>query len=258
LPPAGNGGKIRIHWTEPNDDTTPQKGTGLLNAPIRVQTFLANLPLFRELGSDELDRIALSTQQVHVGKGEILFRRGDPALGFHVVVFGQVKLAFSSPRGDGKVVDLNGPGQSFGEAVMFMERPHVVTAQALSDSMLLYVGKEVVFEELARDPQFVRRMIAGLSSRLHRLMSDLENDSLHSGTQRIIGYLLRDSEDNPESKSALEVTLPANKGVIASRLSLTQAHFSRILHDLSSRGLIEVRGRSIYIPDVPKLRACSD
>jgi CRP-like cAMP-binding protein len=230
----------------------------LLNAPIKVQTFLANVPMFRELGSDELDRIALNTRQVHAEKGEILFRRGDPALGFHIVVFGQVKLAFNSPRGDEKVVDLNGPGQSFGEAVMFMERPHVVTAQALSDSMLLYVGREVVFEELARDPKFARRMIAGLSSRLHRLMSDLENDSLHSGTQRIIGYLLRDSEDSPESKSALEVTLSANKGVIASRLSLTQEHFSRILHDLSSRGLIEVHGRSIYIPDVAKLRACSD
>src|SRR5450759_5343418 len=121
---------------------------------------------------------------------------------------------FSSPRGDEKVVDLIGPGQSFGEAVMFMERPHVVTAQTLSDSLLLYIAREIVFQELERDPRFVRRIIAGLSSRLHRLMSDLESDSLHSGTQRIIGYLLRDSEDNPESKNALEVTLSANKGCL--------------------------------------------
>lgn len=230
----------------------------MLQVPIKIQTFLANVPLFRELAGDELDRIALNTQQVHAAKGAILFRRGDPALGFHIVVFGQVKLAFNSPRGDEKVVDLNGPGQSFGEAVMFMERPHVVTAQALSDSLLLFVRREVVFEELVRDPKFARRMIAGLSSRLHRLMSDLENDSLRSGTQRIIGYLLRDSGDKPESESALEVTLPATKGVIASRLSLTQESFSRILHVLSARGLIEVRGRSIYIPDVAKLRGCSD
>ena len=216
------------------------------------------MPLFKELASDELDRIAFNTQQVHAAKGDILFRRGDPALGFHIVVFGQVKLAFYSSRGDEKVVDLIGPGQSFGEAVMFMERPHVVMAQTLSDSLLLYLTREIVFEELERDPRFVRRVIAGLSSRLHGLMSDLESDSLHSGTQRVIGYLLRDSEDNPEFKSAIEVTLSVNKGVIASRLSLTQEHFSRILHDLSARGLIEVHGRLIYIPDVAKLRACSD
>jgi CRP-like cAMP-binding protein len=227
----------------------------LLNAPIKVQSFLANVALFRELANDELDRIASNTHEVRAARSEVLFRRGDPALGFHIIVFGQVKLAFTSPRGDEKVVDLIGPGQSFGEAVMFMERPHVVTAQALCDSLLLYIAREIVFQELERDPRFVRRMIAGLSSRLHRLMSDLESDSLNSGTQRVIGYLLRDSDASPVPVRALEVTLPATKGVIASRLSLTQEHFSRILHDLSARGLIEVRGRSINIPDVARLRA---
>lgn len=230
----------------------------MLNAPIKLQSFLANVPLFKELASDELDRIASKTHEVRAARADVLFHRGDPALGFHIIVFGQVKLAFSSPRGDEKVVDLIGPGQSFGEAVMFMERPHVVTAQTLCDSMLLYIAREIVFEELERDPRFVRRIIAGLSSRLHRLMSDLENDSLHSGTQRVIGYLLRDSDESPAPTRALDVTLTATKGVIASRLSLTQEHFSRILHDLAARGLIEVHGRAIYVPDIAKLRTCSD
>lgn len=227
----------------------------MLQVPIKVQSFLANVPLFKELAGEELNRIAANTHEVRAERGHVLFRRGDPALGFHTIVFGQVKLAFSSPRGDEKVVDLIGPGQSFGEAVMFMERPHVVTAQTLSDSLLLYIARETVFEELERDPRFVRRMIAGLSGRLHRLMSDVESDSLHSGTQRVIGYLLRDSDADPAPANALEVTLPATKGVIASRLSLTQEHFSRILHDLAARGLIEVHGRAIHIPDVAGLRA---
>ena len=119
----------------------------------------------------------------------------------------------------------------------------------------LYISREIVFEELERDPRFVRRIIAGLSSRLHGLMSDLESDSLHSGTQRVIGYLLRDSDESHVPGRTLEVTLPATKGVIASRLSLTQEHFSRILHDLTARGLIEVHGRAIRIPDVARLRA---
>jgi CRP-like cAMP-binding protein len=48
--------------------------------------------------------------------------------------------------------------------------------------------------------------------------------------------------------------LSTNKGVIASRLNLTQEHFSRILHELSDKGLIAVEGRKIHIPDVDKLR----
>jgi CRP-like cAMP-binding protein len=43
--------------------------------------------------------------------------------------------------------------------------------------------------------------------------------------------------------------------VIASRLNMTPEHFSRILHDLSSAGLIEVNGRAVRIPDLERLRA---
>jgi CRP-like cAMP-binding protein len=51
------------------------------------------------------------------------------------------------------------------------------------------------------------------------------------------------------------VTLPTNKGVIASRLNLTPQHFSRILHELTEAGLVEVDGRTIHITDLDRLRS---
>ena len=226
----------------------------MATTPIRTEDFLAKIPLFRELGSAEIGRIAAQTKTLRVDRGTVLFQRGDPCGGFHVIVYGQVKLAFISRNGDEKVVDLLGAGQSFGEALMFMEKAHVVTAEALADSMLLYIPKQVVFEGIERDARFARSMIAGLSQRLHFLMGDLEGYSMRSGMQRVIGYLLRDELEDGGAGAALEVNLPAAKGVIASRLNLTQEHFSRILHDLSTAGLIRVSGRSISIPDVERLR----
>jgi len=85
-------------------------------------------------------------------------------------------------------------------------------------------------------------------------MNDVESYSLHSGKQRIIGYLLRELPEADTNGSAVAVTLPANKGVIASRLNLTQEHFSRILHELTGLGLIVVEGRKIHIPSVANLR----
>ena len=225
-----------------------------MTAPIKVRSFLANVPLFRELAPDELDRIAASTRQVRASRSEILFHRGDEPMGFHVVVLGQIKLAFVSAHGAEKVVDILGPGQSFGEAVMFMERPHVVTAQALADSLLLHIQREAVFDELERDPRFARRMIAGLSRRLHDLIGDLESNSMRSGTQRIIGYLLHACSPSSAQDGGIEVTLPATKSVVASRLNLTLEYFSRVLHELAAKGLVEIRGRSVHIPDVDRLR----
>lgn len=227
-----------------------------MRAPaIKTRTFLSKLPLFQEASDEELDRIAAGTVELRVPKGQMIFRRGDPCLGFHAVVFGQVKLAFVSPQGSEKVVDIVGPGMSFGEALMFTDRPYVVYAQALADSMLLHVSKAVIDAEIARDPKLARRMIAGLSRRLHGLVADVEAYSLRSGMQRVIGYLLRDLDNNVESGAPVRITLDANKGVIASRLNLTPEHFSRILGELSHENLISVRGAEITILDAERLRA---
>ena len=223
------------------------------NPAIDIAALLSHVPLFSGMEASEIARIALGTREIKAAKNDILFHRGDMPNGFHLVVYGQIKLAFSSPHGNEKVVDLMGPGQTFGEAVMFMERPYRVYAQALQDSQLLFIAKQAILDELAKEPKLGRKMIAALSMRLHHLITDIESYSLHSGRQRIIGYLLRDTNEN--ESSALTVTLATNKGVIASRLNLTQEHFSRILHELTEAGLIVVEGRRITIPDVGKLRA---
>ena len=220
---------------------------------LNIAALLSHVPLFSGLDTGEIARIARGTREIHVEKGDILFHKGDSPTGFYLVVYGQVKLAISSSQGSEKVVDILSQGQTFGEAVMFMERPYMVYAQALKDSQLLLIAKNAILDELEKDPKLGRKMIASLSMRLHHLITDVEAYSLHSGRQRIIGYLLRETTDT--DAAALTVTLPTNKGIIASRLNLTQEHFSRILHELTEAGLIVVEGRRITIPDVPKLRA---
>ena len=156
--------------------------------------------------------------------------------------------------GGEKVIEILGPGVSFGEALMFMDKPYIVMAQALADSLVLHVSKQVVFDELERDPAFARKMLAGLSRRLHGLIADVEAYSLQSGTQRVIGYLLRQDAAGANTLESYKVTLPTSKAVVASRLNLTPEHFSRIMHELASAGLVTVEGREVVIRDVARLR----
>jgi len=221
---------------------------------IRTQSFLANLPLFKELAPAEIDRLAAGTTELFVPRGEIVFQRGDPCVGFHAVVYGQVKLSFVTPQGGEKVVEIISPGITFGEALMFMDKPYIVMAQALSDTLLLHVAKEAVFDGIEHDPGFARRMLAGLSRRVHALMADVESYSLQSGTQRVIGYLLRQEAEGGEGQASYTVRLPTSKSIVASRLNLTPEHFSRILHELVDRGLVAVEGRDVRIVDAQKLR----
>lgn len=214
---------------------------------------LKGLPIFGAVGDEALRALAAGARPLQVKAGERLFRRGAPCSGFHVVVDGLIKLTLEGADGGEKVIDLVGPGKSFGEAVMFLDKPYYVSAEACADSLVLHVDKAVVLGLVDRDPLFARRMLAGLSARLHELVRDVESYSLRSGTQRVIGYLLREAHATADAGSALAV-LPVRKGVIASRLNLTQEHFSRILHDLAHRRLIAIHGREIAIPDLERLR----
>lgn len=221
---------------------------------LAIPALLAQLPLFSAMTPEQLGHIAKAAREKHLSKGEMLFQKGDPAHGFYVVVSGQIKLALPSAQGNEKVLEIIGPQQSFGEAVMFMDRPFPVFAEALLDTQLLHIGKDVVFQLIDTDPSFSRRMLAGLSMRLHSLIADVESYTLRSSAQRLIGYLLQHAPHDDQNVNQVEIKLPTSKHVLASRLNLTPETFSRILHDLSDSGLIEVQGRVIKVPDLQRLR----
>ncbi|MEJ2118016.1 MAG: Crp/Fnr family transcriptional regulator, partial [Alphaproteobacteria bacterium] len=187
-------------------------------------------------------------------KGEILFFKGDLVSGFHIVAYGQIKLIVQSEEGEEKVVEIIGHLQSFGEAMMFLDRPYPVTAQALADSLILDVARGPIDALLAEDATCAQRMLAGLSIRLHSLIQDVEAYSLGSSAQRVIGYLLQHCPD-PDNKAPVRIVLPTSKQVIASRLNLVPETLSRILTELTRSDMIEVQGRTILIKAVARLRA---
>ena len=221
---------------------------------FNIPRYLGTLPLFSQMSDDERARLAEGCELRRMERGKLLFRAGEPCEEFHVTVVGQVKLFAISPTGVEKVIEICGPGHSFAEAVMFMGVPYVLSAQTLTDSLILSIEKDVVLREIGASPEFALRMLAGLSRRLHGLIKDVEAYALHSGVQRVIGYLLGDQnragEQAPES---MVVTLPVSKAAIASRLSLTPEYFSRVLHELESAALIRVDKRDIHITDTAKL-----
>ena len=218
---------------------------------IAPEAFLATVPWFKALDAATLARLGAATTRRALKRGETLFRKGDAASGMYVVVYGEVKLIATTPARGPRLAGIVGPGQSFGEPVMFLERPAVVDAQAASDALLMHLPKEAVFDEIERNPRFARRMIAGLSQRIERLVRELDRQALSSGSERFIDYLLRHGRGQA---AGFVVALPAAKAEIASQLNLTPEHFSRVLHELAQAGLLQVRGRKITVSDPNRLQ----
>jgi len=225
------------------------------NGAFDIGRLLSALPLFSDLSPPEREGIARGCQLKRLTSADTLFRVGEPCEAFYVVVSGQIKLYVASSAGQEKVIELIGPSHSFAEAMVFLGHPHVVNAQALADTLLVCVNKQAMLTEVENDPRFALRMLAGISRRLHGLIQDVESYTLHSGMQRLIGYLLREVENVDENNQGknLVVKLPASKATIASRLSLTPEYFSHVLHELENQGLVRIDKRDIHVHDISKL-----
>ena len=229
---------------------------------IDLPRYLGTLPMFQELKEPELRRLAEGSRLRNFSRGESVFRVGMPCEELHVTITGQIKLFAVSPGGQEKVIELVGPGVSFAEALMFTDKPYIINADALTETLLLSVGKAAVVTEIERDSRIALRMLAGISRRLHGLIHDVQAYALSSGMERVVSYLLNELPEESEDAAALaavggrcamkgkrRVSLPVSKATLASRLSMTPEYFSRVLHELEAKGLIWVEQRDIHILD---------
>lgn len=217
--------------------------TGLLEGVI------ANMPMFKQVARPHLAELARHARVQHVRRGGTVCRRGEWMTCFFGLAYGLVKLSLRADGGDEKVLRLVGPGETFGEALVFRERPNPLDAIALADTMLVVFPSQAVIALLERDPNFARGLLASLSERLHNLVAEVESSTLLSARQRIAAYL----EGLGAEGAAGRVRLPATKTVIASRLGVTKETFSRLLRELANQGLIAVEKRDIVLRDRARL-----
>lgn len=211
---------------------------------------IQHLYLFEQLNDAELGRIAGHTTLLNLPSGKSLFYQGDACRSFYVVHSGMVKLFRTSPDGSEKVLELVGPGQMFAEAVMFVGT-YPVHAVAIEDSCLFAFDCKDFRAQLHDNIDLCFRLMAAMSRRMHGLINEIDQLTLHSGTERLVRYLL--DQIPPDVKHAPSIRLLVPKQTIASRLGIKPETFSRVLSKLRNDGLIEVHDDTIVLKDAAKL-----
>lgn len=218
----------------------------------RAARLLRRSSLFRSLLPAAIARLAAGSIALNRARGEQLFGCGERCAGLYTVTSGRIALSVGAAAGPSKVIDLIGPGGHAGLAAVVLGANHTTAAEALTDSALVLTPQETLFECGAAVTELWPLLAAALSRQVCGLISDVAAFSLNSGRERVARYLLeiattRGSRPHP-------VTLPAKKGIIASRLNLTPEYFSRMLHELIADGTIAVNGRQITVLDPNRLR----
>jgi CRP-like cAMP-binding protein len=226
--------------------------TPLALAPARdrrvLERVIAGLPVFRPLSRADLGVLASQARLREARRGAVIVQRAERMPGLVALAYGTAKLALRRAGGQEKVVRLIGPGESFGLAAALLDRPCPIDLVALTDCLLATIPPVPLLRLLENNGGFARCVARLLAERTLELLGELEASAQHSGLQRLACYL--DSLAAPAGPpGAWIVRLPATKTTVAARLGVKKETLSRMLRQLTTRGLIAVAGREVAILD---------
>lgn len=221
---------------------------------MKVVDALRSLRLFARIPSETIDVIACSTQLIHLERNDWLFHSGDPSKGFYGVAKGKMLLGFSdTPNADsiGKALAVINEGELFCDAMAFLHSPHPVNAMAGMSTEIVLIDRAAIIQLISSDSDFALRMFGHMSRAMEKMVYEVRDLKLSSASKRVACFLLHFAPKI--ASNSYEFTLPVQKQVLATRLNMSPAHFSRALGHMEKGGIIKVRGRIIAVLDAQKL-----
>ena len=219
----------------------------------RARNQLMRTTLFGCMDSSAIDDIISHITLTTLAEGEVLFRQEQPARHVFLLSVGHLKLFRTASSGSEKVIGLIEPGSTVAEAVIFSQRKqYPVTASALAESSVWSIDAEQYLALLRTSTEACFAILSCVTGRLFEQVAEIERLTLHTATSRFVAYLLTKTESRATGR--VVVRLEAPKSIIASRLSIVPATFSRSLAKLSRDGLLEVHDSEIHLLDVVALQ----
>jgi CRP-like cAMP-binding protein len=218
---------------EPRTAPVPVTGDfpilGQVTADIEVAYFaLTQVPLFRDLPPASIDALAAGSKQLEVPDGEFLFKEGEEATSFFVVIDGTLELLRHK---DGREVALRHAkkGEAFGLFGLFSAQLRAASSRAIGDCTILEISSEKLQQVLATDEVVHQRLLKFYRERLVEgfMASKLFGDIDSIARARLIG---RFAHKELEPKQTL-----LNPGEVGNLLAVV-THGRLILEERSRLG----------------------
>lgn len=228
-----------------------------MTGPGEAEHALANLSLFRGLAAPVLREVAARTVTRAVPRDTLLWRRGDPCPGLHVVLSGRVRVYRATAEGREQALHTQGPGQALAEVPLFDGGPYPASARTLEDSRLLFLSRADFQAVYRAHPELMDAVVAELGRRLRRMVTLVEKVSLRDVYARVALTVLEHAEAAGAAADGATLSLPRTQEELAAELGTTRESVARALGRLRREGAIGQSGRRIRIESLALLAAAA-
>jgi signal transduction histidine kinase len=124
---------------------------------------LRGMPVLGSLGDDELARIAAAGRERRLAAGEALFRQGERAVAFHLVLEGELETT-RDVGGEQVLMLSHGPGGYMGAIALLTDTPYRGSTTAVTDALLLELDGDELRRLAFTHPRLLREFLPALES----------------------------------------------------------------------------------------------
>jgi CRP-like cAMP-binding protein/CheY-like chemotaxis protein len=201
-------------------------------------------------GLKELNKLIAERKVRSVKKKQIIYYEGDPVSGIYLVLSGKVKTVKLSTDGRELLTGMYSTDEYFGIPALLLNAPYTETAEALEDSTICQLPKEMLEALLNRYPDVAGQFIRILSNNILDKEEQLLQLAYHSVRKRMAEVLARLCR---QEKQETEIVLRISRDNLAAMAGMATETVSRILSDFKDEGIIERKGSQINILDINRL-----
>lgn len=192
------------------------------------------------------------------GRGDAVFRAGDPAREMHVIAKGRVKVTVATPEGEERILAICGPDDFIGDAFVAQDAAYRAEAVALTDVVTCPISRDQFLQMSLKAPGFVLGVCEILSGHLFDCRAQLASGYdpvLVRVAKVLLDLAARFGE--PEGDGWVTVASSLKHEEIASMVSATRVSVTMAMGELRERGLVE-GSRGTYRLHVPALTSMTD
>ena len=215
---------------------------------------LEQVEIFRDLTEGELAEIGAIVKEESYPRDGLIFFEGEVGRGLFFIKTGQVKVSRLGQDGKEHILHIFGPGDVFGEVMLFDDGLCPATALALVPTTVGIIEKQAMEDLVAKHPHVALKIIGLLTRRLRLLQEKVRSLALLDTAGRVAGYLWRLAKEQGERvPQGIEVEMPVTHAELAALVGSTRETANRVLRQFRAEGIIDFHRRRLLIKDEERL-----
>jgi CRP/FNR family transcriptional regulator, cyclic AMP receptor protein len=182
------------------------------------------------------------------GKGQIIFRKGDPCSGMYYVFSGLIIAQLESDCGQSRPLSTYGPGNILGKLAMLDGGPHVVTAMAREASSALLLDRRDFMAIVASRTELYAHLYRHLCNDIRAFHETIEATVFLDVPGRLARLVLYLHQRHAMTDEKLKPpSLHFSQREIAELLGLSREWVARELAKWRKAGIVELRRNRLVI-----------